>query len=88
MTSAVGDSYELPLGFGVDVGALMKGAEELVLLICMEAKEVSLALFFLKVEGFNGSSQIPLLCDQASDVIVHIIEPLELSCNSPVFLGS
>ena len=32
VTSAVEDRCELPLEFGVDVGALMKGVEELVLL--------------------------------------------------------
>ena len=85
--SAVGDSFELPLGFGVDVGAFVKGMEELVLLICIGVKEALLALLLLKVEGLNGSSQAPLLCNQAANIIVHIMELLELSCNFPVFLG-
>ena len=88
MMSAVGDSCELPLRFGVNVGALMKGAEELVPLVCVGAKEVLLALLLLKVEGLNGSSQAPLLSDQAGNVIVHVMKQLELSCNSTVFLGS
>ena len=87
VTSAVGDSCELPLGFGVNVGAFMEGTEELVLLKCMGAEEALLALFLLKVEGLNGSGQAPLLCNQAGNVIMHVMELLELSCDSPVFLG-
>ena len=65
----------------------MEGVEELVLLICMRAKEASLALLLLKVKGLNGSGQAPLLCNQAGNVIMCVMEPLELSCNSPVLLG-
>ena len=84
---AVGDRSELPLGLGVDVWTLMEGTEELVPLIGMRAEEVSLTLVQLLLEGFNGSSQAPLLCDQAGNVIVHVIVLLELSCNSPVLLS-
>ena len=87
MMWAVRDGSELPLGFGVNVGSLMEGVKELVLFICMGAEEASLALFLLKVEGLNGSGQALLLCDQAGNVIVHVLEPLELSCNSPILLG-
>ena len=61
--------------------------EELVLLVGMGAKEVVLALVQLLLEGFNRSSQAPLLCDQGGNFIVHVMVPLELSCNSPVLLG-
>ena len=65
----------------------MESAKELVPLIGMGAKEALLALLQLQLEGFNGSSQAPLLCNHAGNVIVHVMIPLELSCNSPVFLG-
>ena len=65
----------------------MKGAEQLVPLIGMGAKEVSLTLIQLLLEGFNSSVQALLLCDQAGNVIVHFMVLLELSCNSPVLLG-
>ena len=65
----------------------MEGMEKLVLLVHVGAEEVSLTLFLLEVEGFNGSGQAPLLCDQAGNVIVCVMELLELSCNSPIFLG-
>ena len=37
--------------------------------------------------GFDGSGHAPLLCDQGSNFSVHVMVSLELSCNSPVFLG-
>ena len=61
--------------------------EELVPLVGMGAKEALLALVQLLLEGFNGSSQAPLLCDQAGNVIMCVMVPLELSCNHPVLLG-
>ena len=85
---AVGDRSELPLGFGVDVRALMKGMEELVPLVGMGAEQSSQALVQLELSGFNGSSHTPWLCDQGSNFIVHVMVLLKLSCNSPVFLGS
>ena len=88
MTCAVGDGSELPLGLGVNVGALMEGTKELVPLIGMGAKEVLLAQVQLMLEGFNGSGQALLLCNQAGNVIVCVMVLLELSCNSPVLLGS
>ena len=66
----------------------MKGTEELVPLVSMGAKEVSLTLVQLLLEGFNGSGQAPLLCNQAGNIIVHVMVLLELSCNSPVLLSS
>ena len=65
----------------------MEGVEELVPLIGIGAEEVSLALLQLLLEGFNGSGQAPLLCNQGGNVMVHVMVLLELSCNSPVFLG-
>ena len=65
----------------------MEGAEELVLLRGMRAKEVLLALLQLVLEGLNGSGHAPVLCDQGGNVIMHVIVPLELSCNSPALLG-
>ena len=87
MARASGDRGELPLGFWVDVGALMKGAEELVLLICMGAEEALLALVQLDLSCFDGSSHAPLLCDHGGNFSVCVMIALELSCDSPVFLG-
>ena len=61
--------------------------EELVPLVSMGAKEVSLTLVQLLLEGFNGSGQALLLCNQAGNIIVCVMVPLELSCNSPVLLS-
>ena len=61
--------------------------KELVPLVGMGAEEALLALFLLQVEGFNGSGQALLLCNQAGNVIMHVMVLLELSCNFPVFLG-
>ena len=66
----------------------MKGAEELVLLVGIGAKQSLLALVQLELGGFKGSGHAPLLCDQGGNFIVHVIIPLELSCNAPVLLGS
>ena len=65
----------------------MEGTEQLVPLIGVGAREVLLALLQLQLEGINSSSQAPFLCNQAGNFIVHVMIPLELSCNSPVFLG-
>ena len=65
----------------------MEGTEELVPLIGMGAKEMPLALLQLVMEGLNGSSHAPVLCNQGGNDIVHVMVPLELSCNSPVLLG-
>ena len=65
----------------------MKGTEELVPLVGMGAKEVSLTLIQLLLEGFNSSSQALLLCNQAGNVIAHVMVLLKLSCNSPVLLS-
>ena len=66
----------------------MEGAEELVLLVGMGAKQASLALVQLDLGGFNGSSHAPLLCDQGGNFSMRVMVPLELSCDSPVLLGS
>ena len=77
-----------PLAVTVDVGALMEGTEELILLVGMRAKEVPLALLQLVLEGLNGSVHAPVLCNQGGNVIMHVMVLLKLSCNSPVLLGS
>ena len=65
----------------------MEGVEELVLLIGMGAEQALLALVQLDLGCLNGSSHAPLLCDQGGNFSMHIMISLELSCNSPVFLG-
>ena len=65
----------------------MEGAEQLVLLIGMGAEQSVLALVQLELGSFNGSGHAPLLCNQGSNFIMHVMVPLELSCNSPVLLG-
>ena len=62
--------------------------EELVLLIGMGAEQLSLALVQLDLACLDGSSHAPLLCDQGSNFSVRVMVLLELSCDSPVFLGS
>ena len=42
----------------------------------------------LLLEGLNGSGQALVLCNQGGNVIMHVMVLLELSCNSPVLLGS
>ena len=66
----------------------MEGAEQLVLLISMGTKEALLALVQLDLSCLDGSGHAPLLCDQGSNFSMHLMVPLELSCDSPVFLGS
>ena len=66
----------------------MKGAEQLVLFVGMGAEQVSLTLVQLDLSCLNGSSHAPLLCDHGGKFSVHVMIALELSCNSPVFLGS
>ena len=65
----------------------MEGMEKLILLVCMGAEQASLALIQLDLSCLNGSSHAPLLCDHGSNFSVHVMVPLELSCDSPVFLG-
>ena len=66
----------------------MEGAEELVSLVGMGAKQASLALVQLDLGGLDGSGHAPLLCDHGSNFSVGLMVALELSCDSPVFLGS
>ena len=47
-----------------------------------------LALVQLHLGSFNGSGHTPLLCNQGSNFSVHVMVLLELSCDSPVLLGS
>ena len=84
---AVGDRSKLPLGFGIDVRALMEGTKELVSFVGMGTEEALLALPQLLLEGLNGSGQALLLCNQAGNVIICVIVLLELRCNSTVLLG-
>ena len=65
----------------------MEGAEKLVPLIGMGAKQVSLTLVQLDLGCLNGSGHAPLLCDHGSNFSMHVMVALELSCDSPVFLG-
>ena len=65
----------------------MEGTEELVLLVGMGAKQASLALVQLDLSCLNGSGHAPLLCDHGSNFSVCVVISLELSCDSPVFLG-
>ena len=65
----------------------MEGAEELVLLVGMGAEQALLALVQLDLGHFDGSGHAPLLCNQGGNFSVHVMVLLELSCNSPVFLG-
>ena len=48
---------------------------------------MSLALVQLDLSCLDGSSHTPLLCNHGSNFIVHVMIMLELSCDSPVFLG-
>ena len=66
----------------------MEGVEELVLLVCVQSKQALLALVQLYLGGFDGSSHTSLLCNQGGNFSVCVMVPLELSCNSPVFLSS
>ena len=66
----------------------MEGAEELVPFVGVETKEASLALVQLDLSCLDGSSHAPLLCDQGSNFSMCLMVSLELSCDSPVFLGS
>ena len=51
----------------------MEGAEELVPLIGMRAKQASLALVQLQLGCFDGSSHAPLLCDQGSNFVMGLM---------------
>ena len=53
----------------------------------MGSKQVSLTLVQLDLSCLNGSSHAPLLCDHGGNFSVHVMVVLELSCDSPVFLG-
>ena len=88
MAQAARDRSELPLGLWVDVGALMEGVEKLVPLVCVGAKQASLALIQLDLSCLNGSGHAPLLCNHGGNFSVCVMVPLELSCDSPVLLGS
>ena len=66
----------------------MEGAEKLVPLVCVGAKQASLALIQLDLSCLNGSGHAPLLCDHGNNFSMHVMVLLELSCNSPVLLGS
>ena len=65
----------------------MEGMEELVLLIGVRAKQVSLALVQLDLSGLNGSGHAPLLCNHGGNFSVCVMILLELSCDSPIFLS-
>ena len=65
----------------------MESAEELVPLVCMGAEQVLLALVQLDLTCLDGSSHAPLLCNHGGNFSVCVMVSLELSCNSPVFLG-
>ena len=88
MVQASRDGGELPPGLWVDVRALVKGAEELVLLVHMGPEQALLALVQLDLSCLDGSSHAPLLCDHGSNLSVCIMISLELSCDPPVLLGS
>ena len=88
MARASQDRGELPLRLWVDVGALMEGAEQLVPLVGVGAEQASLALIQLDLGCLDGSGHTPLLCDHGSNFSVHVMVVLELSCDSPIFLGS
>ena len=66
----------------------MEGMEQLVSLISMGAKQASLALVQLDLGSLDGSSHAPLLCNHGGNFSVGLMVALELSCDSPVFLGS
>ena len=53
----------------------------------MRAEQSSLALVQLDLGRFNGSGHAPLLCDQGGNFSMRVMVLLELSCDSPVFLG-
>ena len=65
----------------------MEGAEELVPLVGMGAEQASLALVQLDLGCLDGSGHAPLLCNHGSNFSMHVMVALELSCDSPVFLG-
>ena len=66
----------------------MEGTEQLVMFVGVGAKEALLALVQLNLSCLNGSSHTPLLCNQGGNFSMHLVVPLELSCDSPVLLGS
>ena len=66
----------------------MEGAEKFVPLVCVGAEQASLALIQLDLSCLDGSSHAPLLCDHGGNFSIHVMVLLELSCDSPVFLGS
>ena len=65
----------------------MEGVEELVSLIGMGAEQALLALVQLDLGCLNGSGHAPLLCNHGGNFSMHVMIALELSCDSPVFLG-
>ena len=66
----------------------MEGAEKLIPLICVGAEQASLALIQLDLGCLDGSGHAPLLCNHGGNFSMCVMVPLELSCNSPVLLGS
>ena len=54
----------------------------------MGAKQASLALVQLDLGSLDGSGHAPLLCDNGGNFSMGLMVALELSCDSPVFLGS
>ena len=66
----------------------MEGAEQLVAFIGVGAKQSLLALVQLDLGCLDGSGHAPLLCDHGSNFSMCVMVLLELSCDSPVFLGS
>ena len=65
----------------------MEGVEELALLVGMGAEQALLTLVQLDLGHLNGSGHAPLLCNQGGNFSVRVMISLELSCDSPVFLG-
>ena len=65
----------------------MEGAEQLVPFVSVGAKQVLLALVQLDLGCLNGSGHAPLLCNHGGNFSMHVMVALELSCDSPVFLG-
>ena len=66
----------------------MEGVEELVLLVGMGAEQALLTLVQLDLGCLDGSGHAPLLCDQGGNFSVCVVILLELSCDSPILLGS
>ena len=59
----------------------------MVAFVGVGAEQLLLALVQLDLGCLNGSGHAPLLCNQGGNFSVHVMVALELSCDSPVFLG-